>query len=409
MQTDYDVAIVGGGMVGASLACALSGASLRTILIEAVPFRSDDQPSYDERGLSLSLATQRILEALAVWPALAPAATPIEHIHVSDRGRFGFVRLHAAELGIPALGHVAPARELGRALLQNVEAAANVELLCPAQVATARPGPDRVRLQFHDGIPDLACRLLVVADGSHSTLRESLGMPAAVKDYGQTAVVAAISPERPHRNWAYERFTDTGPLALLPLRENRCALVYSVPSGGERTLLAEGDEEFLARVQSRFGRRLGRFLKVGARRSYPLMRITARRQAGERVLLLGNAAHTVHPNSAQGFNLGLRDAAALAEYLTAAAVVDPGAPTLLQEYCEARRADQNRVLRFTDGLTRLFYNNWPARIALRDTGMLLLDILPGLKRDFMRRAMGISGRQPRLVLGPPLPGGSRGD
>ncbi|MEJ2761304.1 MAG: 2-octaprenyl-6-methoxyphenyl hydroxylase [Gammaproteobacteria bacterium] len=409
MQADYDVAIVGGGMVGASLACALAGSPLRTVLIEAVPFRSDAQPSYDERGLSLSLATQRILESLAVWPALAPAATPIEHIHVSDRGRFGFVRLHAADMGIPALGHVAPARELGRALLQGVEAAANVELLCPAAVAAARPGLDRVRLEFHDDIPDLGCRLLVVADGSRSALRESLGMAAAVKDYGQTAVVAAVSPELPHRNWAFERFTDTGPLALLPLRENRCVLVYTVPTGEEHGLLAAGDEEFLGRAQSRFGRRLGRFIKVGARRSYPLVRITARRQAGERVLLLGNAAHTVHPNGAQGFNLGLRDAAALAEHLTGEGVTDPGARTLLQDYCDARRADQNRVLRFTDGLTRLFYNNRPARIAVRDAGMLLLDILPGLKQGFMRRAMGIGGRQPRLVMGAPLPGGSRGD
>ena len=409
MQADYDVAIVGGGMVGAGLACALAGASLRTVLIEAVPFQSDAQPSYDERGLSLSLSTQRILEALAVWPALAAAATPIEHIHVSDRGRFGFVRLHAADLGLPALGHVVPGRELGRALLQGVEAAANVDLLCPAAVAAARPGADRVRLEFHDGIPELTCRLLVVADGSRSALRESLGMAFAIKDYGQTAVVAAVSPERPHRNWAFERFTDTGPLALLPLRDNRCALVYTVPTGNEHTLLAAGDEEFLALLESRFGRRLGRFLKVGTRRSYPLARITARRQAGERVVLLGNAAHTVHPNSAQGFNLGLRDAAALAEHLTADAVADPGSLALLQDYCEARRWDQRRVLRFTDGLTRLFYNNRPARIALRDAGMLLLDLVPGLKQDFMRRAMGISGRQPRLVLGAPLQKESRGN
>ena len=410
MHTDYDVAIVGGGMVGASLACALAGGPLRVALIEAVAAESDQQPSYDDRGLSLSLASRRILEGLSLWPSLAPAATPIEHIHVSDRGRFGFVRLHAADMGQPALGYVVPARELGRALLQGVSDAPNVDFLCPARVAAAQPGAEGVRLQLQDADPvaGLHCRLLVVADGTRSPLRESLGIPVATRDYYQAAIVATVTPQRPHRNWAYERFTDTGPLALLPLKDWRCVLVHAVPAGEARAWMELGDEEFLARAEARFGRRLGRLLKVGTRKSYPLLKVEAQAQVQGRVLLLGNAAHTLHPNGAQGFNLGLRDVAGLAEHLAAAAHTDPGARHLLEDYVASRRADQRRILRFSDGLATLFYNNHPAKILLRDTGMLLTDLLPGLKKEIMRLGMGMAGRQPALVLGDALregPGG----
>ena len=410
MQTDYDVAIVGGGMVGASLACALAGSPLRVALLEAVPPQSDQQPSYDDRGLSLSLASQRILAGLSLWPSLAPAANPIEHIHVSDRGRFGFVRLHAADLGLPALGHVVLARELGRALLQCVNEAPNVDFLCPARVAAAQPGAEDVRLQLHDDHSNagLNCRLLVVADGTRSPLRESLGIAVTSKDYHQVAIVATVTPQRPHGNWAFERFTDTGPLALLPLQDDHCVLVHAVPAGEARACMELNDTEFLRHTEERFGRRLGRLLKVGTRKSYPLLKTEARTQVQGRTLLLGNAAHTLHPNGAQGFNLGLRDVAGLAEHLTATGMTDPGALHLLQDYVASRRADQRRTGRFTDGLAQLFYNNHPAKVLLRDAGMLLTDLLPGLKKEIMHLGLGISGHQPGLVLGDVLrerPGG----
>lgn len=410
MQTDYDVAIVGGGMVGASLACALSGTPLRVALIEAVTAESDQQPSYDDRGLSLSLASHRILAGLSLWPSLAPAATPIEHIHISDRGRFGFVRLHAKDLGLPALGYVVLARELGRALLQGVNDAPNVEFLCPARVVAAQPGANSVQLQLQDDCPvgSLDCRLLVVADGTRSPLRDTLGMAVSGRDFHQTAIVATVTPQRSHDNWAFERFTDTGPLALLPLGDGLCVLVHAVPTAQARDWLELDDEDFLTGVQARLGRRLGRLLKVGSRKSYPLLRKEARDQIQGRVLLLGNAAHTLHPNGAQGFNLGLRDVAGLAEHLTAAGMTDPGSGQLLQDYADSRRADQRRTGRFTDGLAALFYNNNPAKVVLRDAGMLLTDLLPGLKKEIMRLGMGVAGRQPGLVRGDALregPGG----
>lgn len=386
-------------MVGAGLACALSGSGYRIALIEAVSPDADAQPSYDDRGLSLALATQRILAALDIWPALAAEATPIKHIHVSDRGRFGFVRLHAANLELPAMGYVVVARQLGRALLNRVNAAENIDFLCPARVGDVEISAEAAALQLDaDGsASSLNCRLLVVADGARSGLRERLGFVVSEKDYGQTAVAANITPERSHDNWAFERFTNSGPLALLPLSGNRCASVFTLPGEEAQAYMDMSDAAYLEQLQSRFGRRLGRLTQVGSRKSYPIIKLEPETPLGPRSLLLGNAAHTIHPNGAQGFNLGLRDAAGLAEILLRSPTADAGDPLLLQEYLALRREDQQRVIRFTDRLAAYFYNDDPFRIILRDTGMLLTDLVPGFKRAFIRRAMGLEGRQPVMV------------
>lgn len=407
MQTDYDIAIVGGGMVGAGLACALAGSGYSIALIEAVSPDADAQPSYDDRGLSLSLATQRILAALNVWPALASEATPIEHIHVSDRGRFGFVRLHAADMGLPAMGHVVVARQLGKALLAGVRAAKNIDFLCPARVDDVDVSAETAELKLDaDGAPaSLTCRLLVVADGARSGLRERLGYVVGEKDYGQTAIVANVSPERSHDNWAFERFTNSGPVALLPLPDNRCASVFTVAREEAEHCLAMTDGDYLERLQDRFGRRLGRLTRVGSRKSYPVIKLEAETPLGQRSLLLGNAAHTIHPNGAQGFNLGLRDAAGLTEILLQSRAPDAGDARLLRQYLSLRQEDQRRVIRFTDRLAACFYNDDPLRILCRDAGMLLTDLVPGFKRAFMRRAMGIAGRQPAMVRTGELHGG----
>ncbi len=397
MQTDYDITIAGGGMVGAGLACALAGSRYRVAVIEAVAPDDAIQPSYDDRGLSLSLASQRILSALGVWPALSAEATPIEHIHVSDRGRFGFVRLHAADLNLPAMGYVVVARQLGRALLARLHSADNIDFLCPARVDTVRVSAEAATLRLAGDGRELTGRLLVVADGARSGLRDRLGFVIDEKDYGQTAIVANVTPERGHENRAFERFTDSGPVALLPLSGNRCASVFTVPREAADDYMALPDADYLERLQQRFGRRLGRLVQVGRRKSYPVVKLVPDTPLGDRALLLGNAAHTIHPNGAQGFNLGLRDAAALAEVLLQSPAADAGAPAPLQEYLARRRADQQRVIRFTDRLAEWFYNDDPLRIVVRDTGMLLTDLVPAFKRAFMRRAMGVAGRQPAMV------------
>jgi 2-octaprenyl-6-methoxyphenol hydroxylase len=399
----YDILISGGGLVGASLACALSGHGLRIGLIEAVPYGEPGQPAYDDRALALAAGTQRIFSAMGLWPALEAHATPIHRIHVSDRGRFAFARLDRSEEGVPALGYVALSRDLGAVLSARLAQLDDVELICPARVTGVEFGVAGARVQIESaaGAKSLVTRLLVAADGAQSTLRDLLDIPTTVWEYGQTALITNITPEYGHANVAYERFTDTGPLALLPMSENRCALVWTLRDDQVETVMALDDPAFLARLQERFGRRLGRLARVGARAVYPLRLVRARESVRPRLALIGNAAHTLHPIAGQGFNLGLRDVAALAEVVIDAQreCRDIGDLAVLRHYADWRQGDHRRVIAFTDGLTRIFTNPLPPIAWTRDLGMLALDLCPPAKRIFASLTMGKSGRLPRLARG----------
>lgn len=412
---DYDVIIAGGGMVGASLAHALAGDGLRVAVIEPVPPAADDQPSYDDRAIALAYGTRRILEGLGVWTVLAPHAEPIRRVHVSDRGQFGFTHLDARDEGAEALGYVVTARDLGAALLAPL--AERADLLCPARVADFVVEADRVRVTPEPvgydspaGAPStarsLTARLLVAADGGRSAIRERLGIAQRHHPYGHHAVVANVTPSLPHEGVAYERFTETGPLALLPMTGNRCGLVWTAREAELADVLALDDRAFLAALQERFGFRLGRFVAVGRRSHYPLELRLAEAQVLDRVAIIGNAAHTVHPIAGQGFNLGIRDVAMLAEVLVEAhrSGRDIGSLAVLQAYEAARRRDQRTVALATDALARLFVNPLgPLRVA-RNLGMTLLDALPPAKHLLARIGMGLAGPQPRLGRGlPPSP------
>ncbi len=404
LDFDHDCVIAGGGLVGASLACALAANGLRVALIEAVPLPSDSQPSYDDRGLALALSSQRVLQGLGVWDEVAAEATPMMRVHVSDRGHFGFTRLDAESAGLPALGYVVVARRLGQALAPRINSLNLLEFICPARVEAVDASEDAatVKIKLASGEErSLRAPLVVAADGGDSGLRDQLGIPAKRHDYHQTAVVANATPERHHEFTAYERFTDSGPLALLPLPEQRCAVVWVVrtPDAGE--LLELGDEAFCARLTERIGGRLGKILNVGRRRSYPLKLVDAGHCTAPRCVIMGNAAHTMHPNGAQGLNLGLREVAALAEVVLDAhrAGEDIGAAAVLNQYVDWRASDHRKVVRFSDGLTQIFYNDFGPLVVARNMAMLAVDLLPGLKRNLARRATGLSGHQPRLVRG----------
>jgi len=404
MHNEYDLAIIGNGMAGASLACCLANQSLRIAIIEQVPPEAAEQPSYDDRGLALSLSSQRILKAIDIWQELAPQAVPIRHIHISDKGRFGLVHLHAAELGLPALGYTVIAKDLGRALLHKTAALENVDVICPATLTDIRNTINSIELDYRQDqqTRTLTCKLLVAADGTGSATRARLGITTRIKDYGQTAIVANISTAIDHDNTAYERFTRQGPLALLPMADNKCVSVYIVASDRADHYLGLDEPAYLDALQQDFGKRLGRLQKLGNRKCYPIRLVQADRQFTERAVLLGNAAHTIHPNGAQGFNLGLRDAAALAEQIVDAIHQrrDPGSHGLLEAYSRSRMDDQSQVIRFTDTLAGLFYNDELLKSAGRNLGMLLLDMSPTLKRRFVRHATGLAGRQAALVRGP---------
>jgi 2-octaprenyl-6-methoxyphenol hydroxylase len=399
--TVFDVAIVGGGMVGASLAVALAGSGRAVILIEGVAPGSAAQPSFDERTTALGNASRRIFEGLGVWHGLAREAAAIRTIHVSDAGRFGFARLDASEQGIDAFGYVVPNRVIGSALWLKLASAAGITLRMPARTEAVQIADDYAELtiRVEGSMPEtLRARLVVAADGAHSSIRAAAGIDAGVEDYNQVAIVTTVTVDRPHRDTAYERFTPTGPLALLPLHSGGMAIVWTAAPQRATELLALGDAAFLDALQARFGWRAGRFLATGRRASYPLQLTRAASSVAKRAVLIGNAAQALHPVAGQGFNLGLRDAAMLAELL-APGIGDAGAAELLDRFSSWRSADRGGVIRFTDGLVRLFGDERPGVGLARDFGLLLFDLTPPAKSALARVSAGFAGPTPRLARG----------
>jgi 2-octaprenyl-6-methoxyphenol hydroxylase len=400
---DYDLVIVGGGMVGASLAIGLSGRGMRMALIDAHAPGDPGQAGYDDRAIALAYGSRRIFESMSLWAAIEADAEPIREIHVSDRGHFGFTRLSAQEEGLPALGYVATARQLGQTLLGRLRECADLDWIAPAQVVAVSADEigAHVTLQDAAGQRVINAALLVAADGGRSFVREQLGLPTRQWQYGQSAIVTNVTPSRAHRNVAYERFTDTGPVALLPMSEGRCAVVWTVRDEQVGDVMALDDAAFLEAFQERFGYRLGRFLRVGRRASYPLQLLRVRESTSRRIAIIGNAAHTLHPIAGQGFNLGLRDVAALIDEVTGAwaAQRDIGAERVLTAYANWRHAEQRNVALATDGLARLFSNPlMPLRLG-RNLGLLAMDLLPVGRHALARAAMGLSGRLPRPARG----------
>ncbi len=402
MSQRFDVIIVGGGMAGASLAIALSGHGLKLALVEAAPLEVRSVPNYDSRGIALAWGSQRILDSLGIWRHLADQAQPIEHIHISEQGGFGITRLHAAEQQVPALGQVISAHDLGVGLLQTLSELKDIELIAPERVRWINPEADQVQLGLKHR--NLAAAVVVAADGGNSFVRQQLGIAVKRREYRQSAITANLTPGKAHHNVAYERFTRHGPMALLPMSENRCALVWTVNDAQLGATLALSDAHFMQRVQDIFGWRLGRLQRVGERNSYPLVQLFAANPVKPRSLVIGNAAHTLHPVAGQGFNLGIRDVAVLAEILLQAhhRGEDPGAPEVLQRYASWRRRDQQQVVGFTDALVRIFSNDFlPLKLG-RNLGLSALELCPPARQRIAAAAMGLSGHLPRLARGVPL-------
>lgn len=392
-----DIAIVGGGLVGASLALGLAGSGRSIALIEAAAAPAGE-PSWDERCIALNHASHRIFEALGVWAELAPLAAPIRSTHISERGRFGVARFTAAEAGLAALGYNLPVRALGEILMRRAARQADVQTWCPARVEALTSREDGQRLTLEDG-RTLDARLVVAADGAGSAVRRLLGVDAEQRDYAQSAIVTAVRVTRPSDGCAYERFTPEGPIALLPKPGDACSLVWTTPTEQVAGRLALDDAAFLALAQEAFGERLGHFTALGRRQAWPLTRVMSERLSAPRVLFIGNAAQSLHPVAAQGFNLGLRDVAALAELL-AAASGDPGDPALLAHYADQRARDRARVADFTDQLVRLFSNRIPGLRSLRHLGLLAMDLAPPLKQAVMWQNLGFGAQTPRMARHP---------
>lgn len=405
-QVDYDIVIAGGGMIGTSLALALAPLGLRVAVVEAVARKDNQQPSFDDRSTALSRSTQRMFEAMGLWDEVVAASTPISDIHVSDKGRFGFSHIDAEEQGVEALGYVVINRVLGAVLQSRLLRTSGVDVKCPARIESIELGPDNTSatLRSGDGEQILSCKLLVAADGANSAVREMMGISATKREYGQRAIIGNLLPEKNIENRAFERFTQQGPLAILPVADGRAGFVWTVSEDDADRVLELDDDEFLAEIQEEFGYRLGKFSRVGKRAAYPLILSKALRLTATRSVLVGNSAHGLHPVSAQGFNLGMRDVAALCDCIADTHIngSDPGDAAVLDRYAEWRRSDQQKLVHFTDNLVRLFGSTRPGLRTLRNIGMIGFDLVPGVRSVFAKHTMGLAGELPRLSRGVPI-------
>ncbi|WP_336962282.1 2-octaprenyl-6-methoxyphenyl hydroxylase [Acinetobacter pittii] len=396
------VIIVGGGMVGLSLSLMLAKANIAVKLLEAVKYPNyDDQnvapyhSSFDARNTALSRRSVQIYQKLGLWDALQQHATPILQVHITEQGSFGKARLIAEQEKVESFGQVIENAWLGRVLLTQVRQQPLIELFDGVQVTALTQDTEQVHIEAKRGeeFLKLESKLLIAADGRDSFCRQAIGVGVDVHDYDQVAIVTTVQTSKPHEQVGFERFSALGPLALLPLPgEYRRSVVWPVKKGTESEWLGdENDQHFLSALQQTYGDRAGKFEKTGKRFSYPLSQVLAHKQAVGRVILMGNAAHTIHPVAGQGFNLCLRDADVLVRYLVnqLTSSDDIGNPDNLLAYEQARLSDQQRVIRFCDTVVRGFSNQNPLLKLIRNTGLIAFDVIPGVKPLVANYAMGL--------------------
>ncbi len=399
MTDRHDVVIVGGGLVGASLAIALARQGVEVGLVEAAP--AGQMPAvFDQRNLSFAAATVNALTALGVMQQLRTPTGPIRRIHISRQGDFGRVRLEAEDYGRATFGQVVVARDFGEALEARLDGLSGLTRYRPARFVGFAPdeaGHRALRIADAEGERTLHARLVVAADGTRSAVREALGIGVDEHDYGQTLFIARVRATQAPDGTAYERLGDDGPTALLPRGDRHWGVVHGVAREQAETVAALDDAAWLARLQRAVGWRIGRLVASGERSAYPIVRVVAQRLVADRAVVLGNAAQTIHPIGAQGFNLGLRDALTLAEEI--ARGDDPGATSRLAAYAARRREDRERTLAFSDGLARLTANPSPLLKPVRSAGLVAMEAQPSLQAFLVGGAMGFRGDVPALCRG----------
>ncbi|MFZ1873091.1 MAG: 2-octaprenyl-6-methoxyphenyl hydroxylase [Chania sp.] len=386
------IIIVGGGMAGATLALAISSLTQGKVAVDLVEATQPDDsahPGFDARAIALAQGTCQQLARIGIWPALRSCATAITHVHVSDRGHAGFVNLHAQDYQVDALGQVIELHDAGQRLFALLAKAPGIRLHCPAKVVDVLRTVTHAEVKLDNGLR-LSGQLLVAADGSRSALAQACNVQWQQHDYPQFATIANITTAEAPQGRAFERFTRFGPLALLPMSQGRSSLVWCHARADRAQVDSWDDERFLSELQQAFGWRLGKMLKAGQRHSYPLSLLMANQHVSHRLALVGNAAQTLHPIAGQGFNLGLRDVMSLAETLAEAAQAgeDLGAYALLSRYQQRRQQDQQATISVTDGLIRLFANDYAPLVAGRNLGLMAMEQLPAVRDAFAKRTLG---------------------
>ncbi len=395
---DYDLTIVGGGIVGTTLACALQDSGLNLALIEAQP---QSVAAAKEQAYNLSILSSRIFQGIGVWDRMLPQLTPYSHIRLSDAEHPGVVQFEPSDLGTEALGYVAEHSVLLNILQDHLRQCPQVSWLCPAQVQAVQYQADGVELELLAAGQRhrLRTRLLVAADGARSRIRRDAGIGTQGWQYWQSCIVATIQPEQPHQNIAYERFWPSGPFAILPLPGNRCRIVWTAPHAEAQALAALDEPQFLAELRRRYGDQMGQLSLLGERHVFPVQLMHSQRYTQPRLALIGDAAHCCHPVGGQGLNLGIRDAAALAQVLQTAAQQgeDPGDWRVLKRYERWRRRENLVILGFTDLLDRCFSNHWLPLVAVRRLGLWLLQTIRPFKVYALQLMTGLTGRLPELA------------
>lgn len=399
MQHDYDILIVGGGLAGNCLALALNNSGLRIAIVESSSREQLHNSPAGDRALALSAGTIKNLQALGAWKGAEAFATAIKDIHISDQGHFGKARLSAKKQAVDALGYVISARDIEGSVASLVEQA-DIKQFCPARVVGIMPGLDSVNvsLKQDDQSINLSVKLLVGADGGQSSVRRLLEIPQQVTEYGQTAIVTTIKTSIPHNNVAFERFTESGPLAVLPTSNGECSVVWTRTSEQAEDLVSTDERDFIDQLQSCFGYHLGQLTLSAARRAFPLTLIRAETMVAGRTVIIGNAVHQLHPVAGQGFNLGIRDVMQLAEMLIIQIQQnnDIGGADFLKQYENIRQKDHDQTIGFTDNVVKIFSTDWLPVAAARSIGLAVMDHIPVAKSILSKHAMGLSARLPRV-------------
>jgi len=388
----FDVIIAGGAMAGATLAIALNQLSQERLSIAVVEaYQSDNQqhPGFDARSIALSYGTVEILKRFGIWSSLESIATPINHIHVSDRSHAGMTDITKEEVGVSALGYVVELADVGRIYAEQIASCKSISLYCPLSIENIERTLEQVCVTLSDGTK-LKGKLLVAADGAVSSCCEKIGLPLQKHDFNQVAVIANVVSSEPHLGRAFERFTSHGPVALLPMRDNRMSLVWCLPPDKASQVLEYDDAAFLNELQTAFGWRLGQLTRTGARSSYPLLLRYREQNISHRFAIVGNAAQSLHPIAGQGFNLGIRDVASLAEEIIQAE--DVGSYRYLNQFKQRRENDRMITITLTSSLVHLFSNDWLTLRIGRNLGLALMDNIPMLKTPLLRRTLGVVTR-----------------
>ncbi|EHE7897679.1 2-octaprenyl-6-methoxyphenyl hydroxylase [Vibrio parahaemolyticus] len=389
----YDVVIAGGAMAGATLALAiehLSQGALRVAVVEPFKAQSDQHPGFDSRSIALSYGTVNLLRHLELWSAIEPFTTPIEHIHVSDRSHAGMTDITKHDVGVEALGYVVELADVGRVYQELLTHSTAIDLYCPDSAKHITRTQENVTLELASG-ELLNAKLLVAADGAVSQCCQQIGLELSEHDFDQVAVIANIVTQEPHQGRAFERFTENGPVALLPMSDNRMSLVWCLRPDEAQIVMELSESEFLERLQQDFGWRLGAMQKVGLRASYPLLLRHRKQNISHRFAIVGNAAQTLHPIAGQGFNLGIRDVVTLAEELVKQGE-DVGRYQGLIRFSQRREADRNETIWLTSSLVHVFSNDLLAMRIGRNTALAAMDNLSIFKQPLLRHTLGLVKR-----------------